>query len=194
MNIAFLAPGEQENPSALSVFRRSLFRRKEVFVSTVVATVVVNVIALATSLYSMQVYDRVIPRSGFATLWVLTVGIIFALLLDFGLRTTRALMIEREAAKIDSEVSEYFFARAQAIRLDARPPAIVPTPGGPAAGVGTGPQPAFLGVHFSPHRSAVRDLLHRRHQLARRSDRAGAAGLPADRAFVRAGLRPPDPG
>ena len=124
MNIANLAPGEQENPSALSVFRRSLFRRKEVFVSTVVATVVVNVIALATSLYSMQVYDRVIPRSGFATLWVLTVGILFALLLDFGLRTTRALMIEREAAKIDAEVSEYFFARAQAIRLDARPPGV----------------------------------------------------------------------
>ena len=125
MTIAKLAPGsEEEQASALSIFRRSLFRRKEVFVSTVVATVVVNVIALATSLYSMQVYDRVIPRSGFATLWVLTVGIIFALLLDFGLRTTRALMVEREAATIDAEVSEYFFARAQSIRLDARPPGV----------------------------------------------------------------------
>ena len=125
MTIAKLAPGsEEEQASALSIFRRSLLRRKEVFVSTVVATVVVNVIALATSLYSMQVYDRVIPRSGFATLWVLTVGIIFALLLDFGLRTTRALMVEREAATIDAEVSEYFFARAQSIRLDARPPGV----------------------------------------------------------------------
>ena len=125
MSLAELSPsGEQVSPSALSIFRRSLFRRKEVFISAVIATVVVNVIALATSLYSMQVYDRVIPRSGFATLWVLTVGILFALVLDFGLRTTRALMIEREAAKIDAEVSEYFFARAQAIRLDARPPGV----------------------------------------------------------------------
>jgi ATP-binding cassette, subfamily C, bacterial LapB len=113
-----------EAPTALSVFWRSMLLRKNVFFSAVVATIVVNIIALATSLYSMQVYDRVIPRSGFETLWVLTVGALFALLLDFALRTTRSLMIDREAAKIDTEVSEFFFARAQAIRLDARPPAV----------------------------------------------------------------------
>ncbi|MDT0577173.1 ATP-binding cassette domain-containing protein [Croceicoccus sp. F390] len=113
---------ERENvPKALSVFWRAILLRKKVFVSAVVATVVINLVTLATSLYSMQVYDRVIPRSGFSTLWVLTVGVMFALFIDFALRTTRALMIEREAAKIDAEVSEFFFARAQAVRLDARP-------------------------------------------------------------------------
>lgn len=106
---------------ALSVFWRSILLRKKVFLSAVVATVIINLVTLATSLYSMQVYDRVIPRSGFSTLWVLTAGVLFALAIDFLLRMTRALMIEREAAKIDSEVSEFFFARAQAVRLDARP-------------------------------------------------------------------------
>ena len=48
---------------------------------------------------------------------MLTVGVCIALILDFILRTTRALMIEREAAKVDTEVSEVFFARAQAVRL-----------------------------------------------------------------------------
>ena len=113
-----------QNERAISVFGRSLLLRKKVLFSAVIATVVVNLIALATSLFSMQVYDRVIPRSGFATLWVLTVGVFIALILDFILRTTRALMIEREAAKVDTEVSEVFFARAQAVRLDARPPSI----------------------------------------------------------------------
>lgn len=108
-------------PRALSVFWRSILLRKKVFFSAVVATVIINLVTLATSLYSMQVYDRVIPRSGFSTLWVLTAGVLFALFIDFVLRTTRALMIEREAAKIDAEVSEFFFARAQAVRLDARP-------------------------------------------------------------------------
>lgn len=111
---------------ALAVFRRALLARKGVFLAAVVATVTVNLIALGTSLYSMQVYDRVIPRSGYSTLWVLTVGVLVAVGLDFVLRTVRALMIEREAAAIDAEVSEFFFARSQAIRLDARP-----------AGVGT---------------------------------------------------------
>lgn len=113
-----------EDASAFSIFKQALLRRKSVFISAIVATVTVNILTLATSLYSMQIYDRVIPRSGYSTLWVLTVGVIFALLIDFALKATRALMIEREAAKIDIEVSEFFFARAQAVRLDARPPSI----------------------------------------------------------------------
>ncbi|MEN3972131.1 ATP-binding cassette domain-containing protein [Sphingomicrobium sp. XHP0235] len=105
---------------AIDVFWRALILRKGVFFSAIVATVIVNLIGLATALFSMQVYDRVIPRGGFSTLYVLVVGVLIALALDFLLRTTRSLMIEREAAKIDAEVSEYFFARSQAVRLDAR--------------------------------------------------------------------------
>jgi len=116
--------GAGREETAFKVFWRALMLRKSVFASAIVATVVVNLIALVTSIYSMQVYDRVIPSSGFDTLIVLTTGVLFALLVDFALRTTRALMIERQAADIDAEVSEYFFARAQAIRLDARPPGV----------------------------------------------------------------------
>ena len=106
--------------SAASIFRAAVMARRGPLVTALVATVMVNIIALVTSLYSMQVYDRVIPRGGFSTLWVLSVGVLIALLLDFGLRTVRSLLMEREAAEIDMEVSEYFFARAQAVRLDAR--------------------------------------------------------------------------
>ncbi len=106
--------------SAASIFRAAIFARKGPLVTALVATVVVNLIALVTSLYSMQVFDRVIPTGGFSTLWVLSVGVIVALIFDFALRAVRSLLMEREAAEIDMEVSEYFFARAQAVRLDAR--------------------------------------------------------------------------
>ena len=109
-----------ERPRASTIFRDALLRRRGVLGTALLATVMVNLVALATSLYSMQVYDRVIPRSGFATLWVLTVGVGVALLLDLLLRTVRSLLMDREAADIDTEISEYFFARAQAVRLDAR--------------------------------------------------------------------------
>jgi ATP-binding cassette subfamily C protein LapB len=99
-------------------------RRKKMLLDASIATVVLNIIALATSIYSMQVYDRVIPRGGFETLWVLTGGMLFALLIDFLIRNTRSLMVDREAAEIDEEISEYFFARMQAVRLDARPPGV----------------------------------------------------------------------
>ncbi|MES2336513.1 MAG: ATP-binding cassette domain-containing protein [Pseudomonadota bacterium] len=109
-----------EQPRAADIFKRALMRRKGSLATALVATVMVNIIALVTSLYSMQVYDRVIPRGGFSTLWVLTVGVVIALTFDFLLRAVRSLLMEREAAEIDLEISEYFFARAQAVRLDSR--------------------------------------------------------------------------
>lgn len=119
-----LYPESADERGALAIVRDALWQRKRMFASAVLATVTVNLLALATSLYSMQIYDRVIPRSGFSTLWVLTVGVVIALLLDFALRTARALMVEREAAKIDGEVSQIFFDRMQGVRLDAKPAGI----------------------------------------------------------------------
>lgn len=109
---------------AIDVFWQAIMRRKSMILDATVATVVINLIALVTSIYSMQVYDRVIPRAGFATLAVLTGGMVFALLVDMLIRNTRAIMIDREAGAIDSEVSEYFYSRMQAVRLDARPRSI----------------------------------------------------------------------
>lgn len=125
VEMRFPAMAERRNfARAYSIFWSAIMRRKHILFEAVVATIVVNTLALATSLYSMQVYDRVIPRGGFATLWVLTAGIGFALLIDFAMRVIRALMVGREAMAVDAEVSEYFFDRMQAVRLDARPPGI----------------------------------------------------------------------
>lgn len=109
---------------AIEVFWTAIMRRKSMIVDATIATIVINLIALATSIYSMQVYDRVIPRGGFETLAVLTVGMVFVLVIDMLIRNTRGLMIDREACAIDSEVSEYFYDRMQAVRLDARPRSI----------------------------------------------------------------------
>lgn len=109
---------------AIGIFWTAILKRKSMIVDATIATVVINLIALSTSIYSMQIYDRVIPRAGYATLIVLTAGMVFALLVDMLIRNTRAIMIDREAGTIDSEVSGYFYARMQAVRLDARPQSI----------------------------------------------------------------------
>lgn len=109
---------------AIDIFWSAILRRKAMIVDATIATVVINLIALATSIYSMQVYDRVIPRTGFATLIVLTSGMVFALVVDMIIRNTRAMMIDREAGNIDSEISEFFYARMQSVRLDARPASV----------------------------------------------------------------------
>lgn len=114
-------PLGDDRVSAFGVFARAIIRRSRALLLAGLATVFANILALATSLYAMQLYDRVIPLASFDTLIVLTVGVLFALLLDLALRSLRGVLIEAEAQAIDKEVSEFFFARAQAIRLDARP-------------------------------------------------------------------------
>lgn len=118
------ASGLGKGTRAIDIFWSAILRRKSMIVDATIATVVINLIALVTSFYSMQVYDRVIPRQGFATLLVLTGGMVFALLVDTLIRNTRSMMIDREAGTIDGEVSEYFYARMQAVRLDSRPRSI----------------------------------------------------------------------
>ena len=59
-----LPPRQRPFDRAIQVFVHAIFERKHYLVVAAFATVVINFLALATSLYSMQVYDRVVPRGG----------------------------------------------------------------------------------------------------------------------------------
>lgn len=85
------------------------------------ASVLGNVLALAGILFSMQVYDRVIPAQSIPTLWVLFIGVLFAALLEFMIRLARTHVSDIMGKHIDLNVSSLFFARAMAIKNDARP-------------------------------------------------------------------------
>src|SRR3546814_11527906 len=89
--------------SAISIFRDALLQRKALFVAGMIATLLSNAIALVTSLFSMQVYDRVIPRASFSTLIVLGIAVFVALLLDLALRIPRALLAPPAAHKNQTE-------------------------------------------------------------------------------------------
>ncbi len=117
-------PSQQKHLRSIDVFISAIAKRKHVLAIAGIATIVINLIALATSIYSMQVYDRVVPLGSFSTLTVLTAGALIALGFDLLLRVVRTNMLEEESVEIDTEVSEFFFARATEVRLDARPPSI----------------------------------------------------------------------
>ena len=84
----------------------------------------VDLLALATSLYSMQVFDRVIPNQGFETLWVLTVGVILSICLEFLLKQVRSYTVDKTCNVIDHQLSEWFFNRMLGIRMEARPASV----------------------------------------------------------------------
>lgn len=116
-------PGEtaHRSMSATDWFATSIRRYRSVFLEAVVATFVISMVGLVAALYSMQVYDRVIPTKGYSTLWVLTIGVVIAILIELVLKQVRAYMVDRACKVIDQELSAVFFGKALDIRMDARP-------------------------------------------------------------------------
>ncbi len=114
----------QARPSAMSLVRSALWARKGVFIDAVLATVLINLLTLATSLYSMQVFDRVIPSEGFQTLWVLTIGVSLSICLEFMLKHVRSRTVDHTCNGVDHKLSEWFFNRMLGIRMEARPASV----------------------------------------------------------------------
>lgn len=113
--------GPRPRRSAGDHFRLALRRHRRIFFEAVFATLVVSIIGLTSAMYTMQVYDRVVPTKGFSTLWVLTVGVLLAVGLELMMKQVRAHMVDRASKAIDEELSAVFFAKALDIRMDARP-------------------------------------------------------------------------
>ena len=60
----------------------------------IIATVIINLLGVASSLFAMNVYDRVVPNQAVETLWVLATGVLFAYLVDFILRNVRGYFVD----------------------------------------------------------------------------------------------------
>jgi ATP-binding cassette subfamily C protein LapB len=91
------------------------------YARVMLAALFINVIALASPLFTMNVYDRVLPNKAFPTLWVLTVGISLAYLFDFLLKTARASLIDYAGRKADMRLSQLIFDKILNSTLASRP-------------------------------------------------------------------------
>ena len=80
-----------------------------------------NVLTLSGSLFSMQVYDRVIPAQSYSSLWVLFGGVIIALMCDMLLRLARSQLADAIGKRADMHMSALFYSRALSIKNSARP-------------------------------------------------------------------------
>lgn len=102
-------------------FVRAIKKRRVIFFEAVLGTFMVSIFGLMSAIYTMQVYDRVVPTNGFNTLWVLTSGVILAILFEFLMKLVRSQMVDRASKAIDIELSSVFFGKALDIRADTRP-------------------------------------------------------------------------
>ena len=116
--------GEEKPVSATDWFSYALRKHRSIFVEAIIASVVMSFLGVASAMYTMQVYDRVIPHKGYETLVVLTVGVFIAIAFELIMQVIRANMTDRACKAIDLELSSVFFGKALDIRLDARPPTV----------------------------------------------------------------------
>ena len=109
-----------DNPAAAMV-REELFRDRRWLREVAIATVIVNCLAVSTSMFAMQVYDRVVPTLAYATLWTLVAGMGVVLSLDWMLKTFRARVLDATSCAVDRAVSQRVFDHVMRVQLDARP-------------------------------------------------------------------------
>lgn len=113
-----------EADGTLRWFWSAIWRYRSHYAFALVATVVANVLTLATTFFSMNVYDRVIPNQAYVTLWTLAIGAGLAILLEFVLRWLKSRLIDIGARKADLLTSAVIFREVMAIRLEHRPASV----------------------------------------------------------------------
>lgn len=101
--------------------RRILLNDAGTYGHVLLASLVSNTLALAGILFSMQVYDRVLPAESYPTLLVLFLGVLFALVLDFVLRRMRLTIIDLLGKRADRRMSDLVFGHAMRVKNSARP-------------------------------------------------------------------------
>ena len=116
-----LSAADTNQRSATQWFISSLLAYRPVFIEALFGGLLASFVGLGAAMYTMQVYDRVVPTQGYSTLTVLTIGVLIAILFELVIKQSRAYMVDRVSKAIDQDLSAVFFGKALDIRLDARP-------------------------------------------------------------------------
>ena len=107
--------------AAFAWFWGTLWRFRHYYVESMVATVVANILTLASVFFTMNVYDRVVPTQAYASLWTLAIGTVLAALLEFSMRWLKARLVDLGGKKADLAINATLLREIMAIRLEHRP-------------------------------------------------------------------------
>jgi len=102
-------------------FWGTLAENKGIYRDVMVAALLINIFALAMPLFTMNVYDRVVPNKAVETLWVLGIGVALIVLGDLLLRSMRAYFLDWASARIDVKLSAQIMEKVLGTRYEAKP-------------------------------------------------------------------------
>lgn len=105
-------------------FWKVIGRSWRVYRDVLLSSFMINVFALASPLFIMNVYDRVVPNHALETLWVLISGVVIIFVFDLILRVLRGYFIDTAGRRVDLELSALLYEHVLGIRMAARPASV----------------------------------------------------------------------
>lgn len=95
-----------------------------IYRDVLLAALFINLFAIASPLFVMNVYDRVVPNLAMDTLWVLAIGMSVVLIFDFALKEIRSYLLDIAAKKSDLLLSSRLFEKILNMKMGSRPPSV----------------------------------------------------------------------
>jgi ATP-binding cassette, subfamily C, bacterial LapB len=105
-------------------FWSAIGAQRFVYRDVLAAAALVNLFALAFPIFSMNVYDRVVPNHAVETLWAMAIGIVLVLCADLWLRSLRSRFVDEASARIDVALSATLLERVLGLKLAHRPESV----------------------------------------------------------------------
>ena len=116
--------GESAVPRARHWFWSALLQQRFVYRDVLWAALLINLFALAFPMFSMNVYDRVVPNNAVETLWALAIGVVLILGADLFMRLLRSHFVDEASARIDVQISATLMEKVLGMRLESRPESV----------------------------------------------------------------------
>ena len=102
-------------------FWGTLSYSKTIYLDVIVASFLINLFVMASPIFTMNVYDRVVPNNAIDTMWVLATGILVVYMFDMILKFLRSYFLENAAKKSDIIMSSIIYEQVMNLKMSKRP-------------------------------------------------------------------------
>jgi len=102
-------------------FWSTMRRNKKIYGLVVISAIFINIFVIFIPLFTMNVYDRVLPNKAVDTLFVLFIGISLVLIFDLIIKLIRSYFLEQASIRADIRMSSKIFDQLLNIKLESKP-------------------------------------------------------------------------
>ncbi|TCO84538.1 ATP-binding cassette subfamily C protein LapB [Chthoniobacter flavus] len=112
---------EEIRPGAKWWFWQTMWRFRAYYVQLMPAAFLLSVLGMVMPIFTLLVYDRVVPHDASETLWVLALGISAVFVFDYLLRLLRGSVLSRAGREVDMVLASALYEQLVSLEMQARP-------------------------------------------------------------------------